>query len=54
MCGLPQANLVWPQKVHNHMANISRHVVRAKQVNKWHTQFEGFGMNLDRPALDWF
>ena len=38
---------------HNHMANI-RQVIRAKQVDEWHTQFEGFGMTLDGPALDWF
>ena len=38
---------------HNHMANI-RQVIRAKHVNEWHTQFEGFRMTLDEPTLDWF
>ena len=27
---------------HNHRANIKQ-VIRAKQVNEWHMQFEGFG-----------
>ena len=30
----------------NHMANIKQ-VIRAKKVNKRHTQFEGFGMTLN-------
>ena len=37
---------------HYHMDNIKQ-VINAKNVYKWHTQFEGFGMNLDGAALEW-
>ena len=39
--------------LHYHMTNIRR-VIRAKHVNKWCTQFEGFGITLEGLALDWF
>ena len=35
------------------MANIKQ-VINIENVYEWHTQFEGFGMTLDRAALDWF
>ena len=38
---------------HNHMASIQQ-IIRAKHVNQWHTQFEGFKITLDGPTLDWF